>query len=70
MSKFEKASKMINLLYGIDTWNSESAVYVSVWNNALSDTFDVCINEGEVNYYAEEYDKKMSTKSCREEETE
>ena len=56
MNKFEKASTIINLLHGIDTWHSENAVYISVWNKALSDTFDVCISKEEVIYYADSYD--------------
>lgn len=65
MNKFEKASAMINLLQGIDTWHNENSVYISVWNKALSDTFDVAINEGEVNHYSEMYDKcKKWARKC------
>ena len=65
MNKFEKASTIINLLHGIDTWHSASAVYISVWNKDLSDTFDVAINEGEVNHYSEMYDKcKKWARKC------
>ena len=56
MTKYEKASFVINLRHGVDTWNNDNSVYVSVWNAELSDTFDICINELEVDYYAKEYD--------------
>ena len=41
MTKYEKASFVINLRHGVDTWNNDNSVYVSVWNAELSDTFDI-----------------------------
>lgn len=56
MTKYEKASFVINLKQGVDTWVNDDSVYISVWNAELSDTFDICIHESEVDYYAKEYD--------------
>lgn len=65
MNKFEKARTIINLLHGIDTFNTERHVFISVWNRQLSDTFDVCISNEEVNHYSEVYDKsKKWARKC------
>ena len=66
MTKYEKASCVIEAQQGVSTWYTKDATYVSVWNAELTDTFDVCIHENEVSYYAKLYDnqKQYARKCC------
>tara|TARA_R100001015_G_C4634438_1_gene200947 strand:+ start:6648 stop:7112 length:465 start_codon:yes stop_codon:yes gene_type:complete len=65
MNKFEKASTMINLMHGIDTYSTIVDCIVSVWNKELSDTFDICISKEEVTHYENLYNNsKKYARKC------
>ena len=57
MTKSEKAVEVLKTKYGIDARIHEDNVYLSVWNNELSDTIDAEVSKGQVEDWALEYEQ-------------
>jgi len=55
MKLVEKALEVLQKKYGIDGRAFEDELYLSVWNNELSDTIDVQVSKAQVEIYANEY---------------
>ena len=55
MKIVEKAVEVLNTKYGMDARVHESNLYLSVWNNELSDTIDVEVSKDQVRDWASEY---------------
>ena len=55
MKIVEKAVEVLNTKYGMDARVHESNLYLSVWNNELSDTIDVEVSQDQVLDWASEY---------------
>ena len=55
MKLVEKAVEVLKTKYGMDARVHESNLYLSVWNNELSDTIDVEVSQDQVRDWANEY---------------
>ena len=55
MKLVEKAVEVLKTKYGKDARVYESNLYLSVWNNELSDTIDVEVSQDQVRDWASEY---------------
>ncbi len=56
----EKAVEVLKTKYGIDARIYGENVYLSVWNDDLSDTIDVEASKGQVEDWAFEHDKERT----------
>ena len=55
MKAIDKAVEVLKTKYGIDARIYEDNVYLSVWNNELSDTIDSEVSSKQVLEWASEY---------------
>lgn len=55
MKAIDKAVEVLKTKYGIDARIYEDNVYLSVWNNELSDTIDAEVSSKQVLEWASEY---------------
>ena len=63
----EKAKYVLEDYYGIDatitTYNNKQSLFVSSWNDELTDSIDVYMDKEQINYFALIYDKKKVLKN-------
>ena len=50
LTQLEQTSEFINDTYNLDTWVDEQtkSIWLSVWNNALSDTYDIEMSDEQI----------------------
>ena len=62
MKTINKAEKVFKTKYGVDCKIYNNKLYVSAWNNDLSDTVDIEVSKHQIEYLANEYNNKTNTK--------
>ena len=54
-TQLQKISDYINITYNLNTGVYENSIYVSVWNQSLTDTYDIEMSKEQIDDFNKEF---------------
>jgi uncharacterized protein YfkK (UPF0435 family) len=55
LTQLQKISDYINITYNLNTGVYENSIYVSVWNQSLTDTYDIEMSKEQIEDFNKEF---------------